>query len=131
MVISSELAAEWGARLSQLQTWPEKLIIYDLTSFLEEHVEVASDLMPILLDRITDASSCASFQISLLYLLDSVMKNLNINTYNDLISSSIVHVCEKVFSKVTYELTYISFQYCYYYYLNPNKLLLENHTIHI
>ena len=90
------LLSDFEGRLQQLQMWPEKLVIFDITYFMDQNANFATDLFRVLRDHIIDSTSSSSYKTSLLYLLDSVLKNLPGDIYLQLVSEHIVEMFSQV-----------------------------------
>ena len=62
--------------LDQLN-WPEKLAIYDLTALLEDNLEEFNKFLDFLRRDFTTSSTTWARKMSFLYLLDSLVRNID------------------------------------------------------
>ncbi|KAK2163156.1 hypothetical protein LSH36_84g01011 [Paralvinella palmiformis] len=95
--MADEIAAEYKTSLEDL-TFNSKPVINMLTMVAEENIDYAEQIVGVIEERLNKVHP--SQKLPVLYLIDSILKNIKNSTYHDLFKTNIVTLFAAVFEKV-------------------------------
>lgn len=120
------LLADFDALLSQLGSWPNDSIIYDLTAFLDCGKQSAIELSDCLVARIMNPAIGQEYKFPLFCLLDSVVCGVP-EPYASLFSHVIVDMFKYVFENVINNLILASLSRTFIHTSPQKNLELRKH----
>lgn len=94
--VKENMASAFENRLNALREWPEKKLIYELTSFAEHHINAYSQICDVILLRLRDSAISISYKLPLIYLIDSILRNIA-GPYVEVMNNEIVAIMNIIF----------------------------------
>jgi hypothetical protein len=95
-----ELAVyKFRGSFERLKQWPDKAVIVETTRIAEHHIEFAFHFVSVIISRLTNPSLDGAFKLPILYLMDSIMKNVG-GPYAALFSKHLYDIQSYIFLNV-------------------------------
>ena len=142
MAYQQRMLADFEARLCQLGDWPNNVVIYDITAFLDMNRNSARELSEYIVARIMNPAINQAFKFPLFCVLDSVMRGVP-DPYISLFSHVIVDLFQYIFENViitytmhSHKLSFleslklkITITYFYFYHTLPFGMIRSDYIV--